>query len=68
MTKSSRIKKGLKEQYRSKDKEAKKSMRKDKRMWTEDLATQAEKAAGNGRMKEVYGKTKSLSNGKTTTS
>ena len=61
-TKSNRIKQNLKEKYRHTciDKEVKKSMRKDKRKWTDDLATKAEKAAGNGRMKELYEITKKI--------
>jgi hypothetical protein len=65
--KSDRIKQNFRTQYRNKDKEVKKSMRKDKRKWVDDLATTAEKAAGGGRMKELYEITKTLSNEKSKT-
>ena len=42
----------------------KKSMRQDKRKWVDHLAMEAEEAARNGRMKEVYDITKTLSNDK----
>ena len=64
--KSSRIK----EEYRTKDKEVKKSMRnmrKDKRKWADELASEAERAAGNVRMKELYQITKTLCNEKSKT-
>ena len=62
--KSVRIKSNLKTEYRNKDKEVKKSMRQDKRKWAENLASEAEEAAGNGRMKELYEITKKLCNEK----
>ena len=43
-------------------------MRKDKRKWADDLASEAERAAGNGRMKELYEITRTLSNDKGRTS
>ena len=52
------------DKYRCKDKEVKKSMRQDKRKWVDHLAMEAEEAAHNGRMKEVYDITKTLSNDK----
>ncbi|XP_072018662.1 uncharacterized protein [Amphiura filiformis] len=67
-TKSSRIKQNLKDEYRSEDKEVKKSVRRDKREWADDFAYRAEQAAGNGRMKELYDITKTLSNDKGRTS
>ena len=39
-------------------------MRQDKRKWVDHLAMEAEEAAQNGRMKEVYDITKTLSNDK----
>ena len=42
------------DKYRCKDKEVKKCMRQDKRQWVDHLAMEAEEAAQNGRMKEVY--------------
>ena len=47
---------------RGKDKEVKKSMRQDKRKWVDHLAMEAEEAVLNGRIKEVYDITKTLSN------
>ena len=63
-TKSDRIKQNYVDKYRCKDKEVKKSMRQDKRKWVDHLALEAEEAARNGRMKEVYDITKTLSNDK----
>ena len=53
-----RIKQNYMDKYRCKDKEVKKSMRQDKRKWVDHLAMEAEEAAHNGRMKEVYDITK----------
>ena len=61
-TKSDRIKQNYMD--RCKDKEVKKSMTQDKRKWVDHLAMEAEEAARNGRMKEVYAITKTLSNDK----
>ena len=63
-TKSDRIKQNHMDKYRCKDKEVKKSMRQDKRKWVDHLAMEEEEAAYNGRMKEVYDVTKTLSNDK----
>ena len=52
------------DKYRCKDKEVKKSTRQDKRKWFDHLTMEAEEAARNGRMKEVYDITKTLSNDK----
>ena len=57
-TKYDRIKQNCMDKYRCKDKEVKKSMRQDKRKWVDHLAMEAEEAARNGRMKEVYDITK----------
>ena len=62
--KSQRIKEKLRENYRSKDREVKKSARRDKRKWAEDLAQEAENAVQMGRMKTVYDMTKKLTNEK----
>ncbi|VDO50959.1 unnamed protein product [Schistosoma margrebowiei] len=43
------------------NKQVKRSIRTDKRKYVEDLATTAEKAAGEGNMKQMYGTTKRLS-------
>jgi hypothetical protein len=50
----------LGKEYSDKDKEVKKSMRRDKRKWTDDLAKEAEKAAQTGNMKSVYDVIKKL--------
>ena len=63
-TKSDRIKQNYMDKYRCKDKEVKKSTRQDKRKWVDHLAMEAEEATRNGRMKEVYDITKTLSNDK----
>ena len=42
----------------------KKSTRQDKRKWVDHLAMEADEAARNGRTKEVYDITKTLSNDK----
>ena len=63
-TKSDRIKQNYMDKYRCKDKELKKSTRQDKRKWVDQLAMDAEEATHNGRMKEVYDITKTLSNDK----
>ena len=52
------------DKYRCKDKEVKKSMRQDKGKWVDHLAMEAEEAACNGIMKEVYDITKTISNDK----
>ena len=56
--KSQRIKEKLRQNYRSKDRKVKKSVRIDKRKWAEGLAQEAENAAQMGRMKTVYDITK----------
>ena len=60
-TKSDKIKQNYMDKYRCKDKEVKKSTRQDKRKRVGHLAMEAEEAAHNGRMKEVYAITKTLS-------
>ena len=62
--KSQRIKEKLRQNYRSKDREVKKSVRRDKRKWVEDLAQEAENAAQMGRMKTVFDIEKKLTNEK----
>ena len=52
-TKSDRIKQNLKDDYKRMDKEVKKCMRRDKQRWAENLATEAEEATGNWRIKEL---------------
>ena len=60
--KSNKIKEILKTESRNEDKEVKNSITRNKRKWADDLAMTAEKAVGNGRMKELYVITKTLSN------
>ena len=54
------IKERLKERYRDKDTEVKRSAREDKRKWVDELAQEAEMAAENGRSKKMYSITKKL--------
>ena len=61
-TNSDRIKQNYMDKYRCKHKEVKKSMRQDKRKWADHLALEAEEAARNRRMKEVYEIRETLSN------
>ncbi|XP_045158250.2 craniofacial development protein 2-like [Mercenaria mercenaria] len=60
--KSERLKNNLRSQYAEKDKKVKNSMRNDKRKWTEDLISQAERAANYGHMNTVYEITRVISN------
>ena len=48
-------------EYTAADREVKKSIRKDKREYIDDLARQAEEAAGQGNIKDLYLVTKKLS-------
>ena len=48
-TKSDRLRSRLQAEYQSKDKEVKRSVRKDKREWAEHIAREAENAASQGR-------------------
>lgn len=59
-TRSERVKERMRQQYSNKDKDVKKSMKKDKKQWFEKLATEAETAASKGNMKAVYDITKAL--------
>ena len=63
-TKSDRLRSRLQAEYQSKDKEVKRSGRKDKREWAEHIAREAENAASQGNMKGVYEATKKLCNEK----
>ena len=51
----------LKEEYRQKNKAIKKSIKKDKRQYIEDLATEAEEAARTNNIRELYQITSKLS-------
>ena len=64
-TRSERVKKALKKEYSAMDKTVKRKAREDKRKWLEDIAGEAEKAAENGRMKDIYAATNVISNRKT---
>ena len=59
-TKSDRLRSRLQAEYQSKDKEVKRSVRKDKREWAEHRAREAENAASQGTMKGMYEATKKL--------
>ena len=60
--KSARIKERKKQQYREKDVEVKRSIRRDKRKWMDNIAAEAEKCASLGQMKGVYDGLKKLCN------
>jgi hypothetical protein len=49
------------EAYTAANKKVKKKFREDKRRYVENLATEAEEAAGKGNLKELYDVTKKLS-------
>ena len=59
-TKSLRLQEQVKKAYTSKDKEVKRSARKDKRSFVEGLALEAEQAAARGELGTVYKITKQL--------
>lgn len=60
--KSKRIKERRQLQYREKDVEVKRSIRRDKRAWVDRIATEAEESASRGNMKGVYDAAKTLCN------
>nr|KAG5704670.1 hypothetical protein BaRGS_025312 [Batillaria attramentaria] len=55
-----RAKAKAQEEYTAADREVKRSTRKDKRDYIDDLANQAEEAAGQGNLKDLYQVTKKL--------
>ena len=57
---SERLRARLQQEYRKKDLEVKKSLRKDKREWANNIAKEAEDAAKCGQMKDVYNATRRL--------
>lgn len=59
-TKSPRLQEQIQKAYTSKDKEVKRSARKDKRSFVEDLAREAEQPAARGELGTVYKITKRL--------
>ena len=61
-TRSERIKKRLRTEYKEKSKEVKRSIRSDKRKWMDGIASEAEDAARKQHMRTLYGLTKVLCN------
>ena len=61
-TRSERVKKQLRRKYADKKREVKTSIRSDKRKWMDDIAKEAEDAAGNQHMRTLYRLTKTLCN------
>ena len=59
---SERLKNKARNDYREKDKEVKRSLRKDKRDWINDVAQEAEDAVSQGQMNGVYEATRKLCN------
>lgn len=63
-TRSERTRENLRDQYKGKDKEIKKQIKIDKKAWIDNMAKEAEEAAGKHHMKTLYSITKRLSNEK----
>ena len=61
-TRSERLKAAYREEYRAKDKEVKKQLRRDRRNWIDQIARDAEKEAKTGNMKAVFDATRQLCN------
>ena len=61
-TRSERVKKQLRRKYADKKREVKTSIRSDKRKWMDDIAKEAEDAAGNQHIRTLYRLTKTLCN------
>ena len=61
-TRSERVKVHLRKKYAEKKSDVKKSIRKNKRIWMDGIAEEAENAAKNQHMRTLYGLIKSLSN------
>ena len=59
-TRSERVKKRIKEQYKGKDQEIKRSAREDKRHWMNEMADTTERAAENGRAGKLHRIVKTL--------
>lgn len=59
---SESLKNKFRNEYSEKDKETKRSLRKDKRDWVNNVAQEAEDAARQGQMKGVYEATRRLCN------
>jgi len=60
IARSERLKQRWREEYNAKNNEVRRSAREDKRNWLEKRVAAAEKAAENGRNKELYSITKSI--------
>ena len=60
-TKSPRLLERIQEAYKEKDRQVKKSAKRDKRAFVEDMADKAEQAAARGEMSTIYNITKKLS-------
>ena len=67
-TRSERVKKRIKEQYKGKDQEVKQSAREDKRHWMNEMTDTVERAAENGRAGELHRIVKTLTGEKKRTS
>ncbi|KAJ8360365.1 hypothetical protein SKAU_G00168900 [Synaphobranchus kaupii] len=59
---SERVKKQLRAKYVEKNREVKRSIKADKRIWMDNIASEAEEAARSQHMKTLYGLTKTLCN------
>ena len=59
-TRSERVKQRIREQYKGKDREVKRSAREDKRRWLNEMAGDAERAAENERTGELHRIVKTL--------
>ena len=57
-TRSERLKAVYREEYQAKEKEVKKQLRRDRRNWIDQIASDAEKAAKTGSMKEILDATR----------
>ena len=62
LTRSEKLKNKARNDYSEKDKEVKRSLRKDKRDWRNGVAQEAEDAASQGQMQGVYESTRQLYN------
>ena len=60
--KSERLKDQKREEYKSQDREVKHAVKRDKKMWTEGLAKEAEDSMQKGNLKAVYSTTKKICN------
>ena len=63
-TRSERVKQRIREQYKGKDREVKRSAREDKRCWLNGMAGNVERAAENGRTGELHRIVKTLTDEK----